>query len=101
MPEIKSLYLNSIEYADARWRIMQSHKVGIISKDTLEKIVREKEVKAAEYQACDAFWLLIVVDGMNAAQEQEIRIDTPYTRSNVFEQILVYHTFGYIVSAKL
>lgn len=98
--EIASIYLNAREYADAKWRIMQAHRVGLTCKDDLEAIVREKESKAADYKACDAFWLLIVVDGMNPAQEQEIRIDNPHVHSDVFERIFLYHTFGHVVAVK-
>jgi sulfate adenylyltransferase subunit 1 (EFTu-like GTPase family) len=97
MPEISSIYLNAREYPDANWRIMQVHSVGPLSRDDLETVVRQKEAKAADYEACDAHWLLIVVDGINAAQEQEIRIDGFSLASSRFERIIVFHTFGYIL----
>ncbi len=69
--------------------------------DGLEAIVREKETKSNEYEQCDAYWLLVVVDGMDAAQEQEIRIDDPYVTSSVFEKIIIYEPlFGHVVEAK-
>jgi len=55
-----------------------------------------QESKSAKYESCDAYWLLVVVDGIDSAQEQEIRID-PRINSCVFEKIIVFHTFGYIV----
>jgi hypothetical protein len=62
MPEVASIYLNSKEYDDARWSVSQVYSVDLMSPAGLEKIVREKESKAAEYVPCDAYWLLIIVD---------------------------------------
>jgi len=100
MPEIASIYRNAREYVGPQWRIMQAHTVGLTCKDDLEAIVVAKESQAADYQECDAYWLLIVVDGINPAQEQEIRIDDPRVNSDVFERIVLYHTFGHVVTVK-
>ena len=55
------------------------------------EIIREKETKAQQYSSCDAYWLLIVVDFIDAAQEQEIRLDGGVViASDVFEKILIY-----------
>jgi hypothetical protein len=54
---------------------MQLHGFGLMSHERLTKIIREKEAKARQYVRCDAYWLLIVVDFLDSAQEQEIRID--------------------------
>jgi len=100
MPEVSFIYLNAMEYPDPKWRVVQSHKLGVISAEDLEVIVRGKEVKSAEYQACDSYWLLIVVDAMDAAQNQEIRVDGLRINSDIFERIIIFHTFGYIVEVK-
>lgn len=97
MPELWSIYLNAHEYIDAEWRVTQVHTFGLMSKDDLKAIVKEKESKAAQYEACDAYWLLLVVDGIDAAQEQEIRINDLAVGSSVFEKIIVFHTFGHFV----
>jgi len=95
MPELGFIYFNAGEYADAKWRIAQVHRFGLMSKDHLQAIVREKDSKAAQYEECNAYWLLVVVDGMDAAQEQEIRIDDLYIGSRKFEKIIIFHTFGH------
>jgi hypothetical protein len=97
MPELWSIYVNAREYDDAKWRVIQVHKIELMSKNDLEVIVREKESKSEHYEVCDAYWLLVVVDGIDAAQEQEIRIDGSCIASNVFEKIIVFHTFGHFV----
>jgi len=97
MPELISIYRGEKEYASPKWRIAQVHRFGRMSKDDLEAIVREKDSKASQYEACDAYWLLVVVDGFDAAQEQEIRVDGLCVSSSKFEKIIVFHTFGHFV----
>ena len=75
----------------ATWHVSQVHGFGIMSQTRLTEIITEKEEKAKEYRPCDAYWLLIVVDSNNAAQEQEIRRDEGLNvSSNVFQKIIVY-----------
>jgi hypothetical protein len=102
MPEISFVYLNAREYPDAKWRVIGSYSVGPMSDQGLESIVREKEAKSAQYEPRDAYGLLVVVEAMDAAQEQEIRIDGLHIASDVFERIIVYNPlFEHIVEAKL
>jgi len=97
IPELEFIYFNAREYADAKWRVAQVYRIAHMSKDSLESIVREKESKAAEYEVCDTYWLLVIVDGMDAAQEQEIRIDDFHVGSSVFEKVVIFHTFGHFL----
>jgi hypothetical protein len=90
MSEISSIYLNNKEYDDAKWRVCQVYSVDLMSPTELEKIVREKESKAAGYLPCDDYWLLIVVDWMDNAQEQEISVQHVKIASKVFQKIIVY-----------
>jgi hypothetical protein len=101
MPEISSVHLNTREYPDAKWRLIGSYTVDLMSQAGLEGIVREKEARSAQYHARDAYWLLVVVEPMDAAQEQEIRIDGLSVASPVFDKIIVYKPgFEHIVEAK-
>ncbi|HUI77515.1 MAG TPA: hypothetical protein VLY24_06350 [Bryobacteraceae bacterium] len=74
----------------ARWNVVQSHSFGLMSITRLNEIISEKEKKAQRYAQCDAYWLLIVVDFIDPAQEQEIRIDGLTVRSNMFRRIIIY-----------
>jgi hypothetical protein len=89
-PEVSFVYLNSKEYDDAKWSVAQVHAVDLMSAAGLAEIVREKEAKAAEYARCDAYWLLIIVDRTDPAQEQEISVQGIKIASNIFEKIIVY-----------
>ncbi|WP_146617722.1 hypothetical protein [Rhodoplanes serenus] len=101
MSEIAYIWLNSKEYLDAEWRIAQVHSVELMSLSRLKSIVESKESKAAEYALCDAYWLLIVVDWIDRAQDQEIGMGDLGLVSSVFERIIVYKTtFEQIVEVK-
>lgn len=99
LPEVSAIWLNAKAYKNPVWRDRSTYGRTMMRKDNLEAIVREKESKAAEYEGCDAHWLLIVVDAMDSAQQQEIRIDDPRVSSSVFERILIYDTFGPVMDA--
>jgi len=90
MPEVHSIYLNGKEYDDAKWRVSQVYSLDLMSAEELEQIVREKESKAAEYAPCDAYWLLIIVDWRDNAQDQEISVEGVKIASSIFERIIVY-----------
>ena len=97
-PEVSSIWVNTKEYSNAEWRLLGIHRPKLMVVGGLEAIVREKETKSSEYEQCDAYWLLVVVDGMDAAQEQEIRIDNPRVISSIFEKVIVYDPlFGHVV----
>ena len=102
IPEISFVYLNPEEYEDAKWRVAQVYSGSLMSRKRLVEIVRAKEEQVRHYQPCDAYWLLVVVDFMNRAQDQEIRIDDfEKIDSNIFEKVLVYKTlFRHVLEAK-
>jgi hypothetical protein len=56
----------------------------------LEEMVGGKEGKAGLCTKCDTYWLLIIVDWADRAQDQEIRIDGLKVSSNVSEKIIIY-----------
>jgi hypothetical protein len=58
----------------------------------LMDVLKTKEKKAEHYLPCDDYWLLVVVDFINPAQDQEIRIDNIKLQSRVFEKIIIYKT---------
>jgi hypothetical protein len=79
----------------ARWKLSQVHSIGLMSTARLRDIITEKEAKAKEYAPCDAYWLLVVVDFTDLAQDQEIRVDgLEAVKSSIFEKIIIYKT-GY------
>jgi len=101
IPELSFVYLNTREYTDARWQVVQVYNGPVMSRDRLVEIVQSKERRANKYEKCDAYWLLIVVDFMSFAQDQEIRIDGfDKIQPDVFEKVIVYKTlFGHILEA--
>jgi hypothetical protein len=102
IPELWFVYLNSNEYEKPKWRLTQCYKVQTMSIEKLREIVNTKEKQSVHYERCDAYWLLVVVDFMDSAQDQEIMIDVvKKIDSAVFEKVIVYKTcFGEVFEAK-
>lgn len=73
-----------------------------MSMEKLRAIVSKKEAQSKFYQPCDAYWLVVVVDFIDRAQDQEIRIDgIEKIDSAVFEKVIVYKPhFGHVFEAK-
>ena len=101
IPELASVWLNAKEYDDAKWRVAQVYGVPLMSLSALKAIINDKERKANQYRPCDAYWLLVVVDFIDAAQDQEIPSNILNSvNSPVFENILIYKPqFGEIVQS--
>lgn len=99
LPELDCVSVNT--NSDPKWRAYNVYPVPIMSIQRLSDIVTTKEKKVEEYTNCDAYWLLIVVDFWDPAQDQEIRVENVGLRSDVFERIIIYRTaFDHIVEAR-
>jgi hypothetical protein len=101
-PEISCVYLNAKEYEDPKWRVLQCYTGQLMSTEKLRAIISAKEAESKFYRHCDAYWLLVVVDFINRAQDQEIQINGfEKIDSTVFERVIVYKThLGYVLEAK-
>jgi len=102
IPELSFVYLNAKEYTNPKWRISQCYSGQFMSMEKLHTIVKTKEAKSKYYQYCDAYWLVVVVDFIDSAQDQEIQINNfEKIASTVFEKVIVYRTFfGHVLEAK-
>ena len=102
IPEVSYVYLYTEEYAAPKWRGVQGYSGSLMSRDDLIRIVRDKEESSQRYKNCDSLWLLVVVDFMDRAQDQEIQIDDfEKIESDVFEKIIVYKpNFAHVLEAK-
>lgn len=101
IPELSFVYLNAKEYEDPQWRVTQCYSGQLMSVEKLRAIVKDKEDQSGGYQHCDAYWLVVVVDFIDRAQDQEIQIDNfEKIASTVFEKVIVYKThFGHVLEA--
>lgn len=99
IPELSFVYLNVGEYEDARWQVCQTYTTPLMSLEQLREIIKDKEAKSQGYRRCDAYWLLVVVNFLDRAQDQEVQIDGfDAVGSEVFEKIVVYKTcLGHIL----
>lgn len=95
IPQLSFVYRNAREYAESRWHVSQGYTVPRTPGDRLTGIIRNKEAKLHGYRACDAFWLLLVVDFIDRAQDQHFPAEKMNTiSSTVFERILLYKTYA-------
>jgi hypothetical protein len=101
IPELSFVYLNNQEYEDTKWRIVQVNDVPILVMERLIDIVKKKEQLSKNYKKCDVYWLLVVVDFMNSAQDQDIQVDVKKIETDVFERVIVYKPIiGHVLEAK-
>src|SRR5450830_163932 len=98
-PELHFLYYNQKEYADPEWRPVQGYSVPALSLERLRGLVADKTKKLRNYQPCDSYWLLLVVDFMDPAQDQDFQWPAgEVLEESVFERILLYKPqFGQVV----
>jgi hypothetical protein len=91
IPEVRFIYHNPIEYPDALWRTSQVYTVPSLSLSRIAKILEEKHQKFPSYRPCDAYWLLLVVDFADFAQDQDIGWPDPgFSLPSKFDKIIVY-----------
>lgn len=102
IPELSFAFLNAKEYEDPKWRVVQCYSGQAMSIEKLRGIVSAKEAQSQAYERCDAYWLVVVVDFIDAAQDQDIQIDgSEKVDSTIFEKVIVYKThFGHVFEAK-
>ena len=91
IPEVLSIFHNPTEYDDAIWRAVQVYSVPNLSLSRVATIVQEKNRKLLNYAVCDTYWLLLVVDFADFAQDQEIEWPPHEAAiSSKFEKIIIY-----------
>jgi hypothetical protein len=102
IPELSFAWLIAEKHEQVLWRNDQVNSTPKMSLERLQEIIKDKESKSRHYRPCSAYWLLVVVDCIDPAQDQEVRIDGFDTvHSDVFEKVLVYKTaFGHILETK-
>lgn len=93
IPELSFVYLQSGVSLDGKWKVIQSSRGQSMSRDRLLEIVETKEKLVDQYRECESYWLLIIVEFMDRAQDQEILIkDFEKIKSEKFDRIFVYRT---------
>ena len=69
----------------------QVFAVPELSVTRLAEVLEDKHQKLRSYEPCDAYWLLLVVDFADSAQDQDIGWPSPELRlASQFEKIIVY-----------
>jgi len=90
IPQVRSIYNHGLRM-NAQWQSIQCLDVPVLSVERVRELVRVKEIKAKKYQPCEAYWLLLIVDMMDFAQDQELHWPTEATLGTTnFERIIIY-----------
>jgi len=92
IPELHHVYVNQAVYNNPKWNVQQVYQGNNICIKKLGNILREKEEKLIEYIDCDEYWLLIVVNFMDMAQDQEIMTGNLKLKSDMFRKVILYRT---------
>ena len=91
LPQIAFVYHNPREYHDAKWRVAQTYSTPYLAVGRVIELIESKHGKITDYKPCDAFWLLLIVDFFDSAQDQDIRWpETSAPVSSKFERIIIY-----------
>ncbi len=91
IPELEFIYINPNLYNDPQWRLTQGYTGNnIMSVPRLTEIIRNKEHKAQNYRKCEAYWLLLVIESFDHAQEQIMPFEEVKVESGVYEKIILY-----------
>ena len=91
-PEIYSVYRSPKQYPDAKWQASQVFKGKNLQVTRVREIVQQKNEKISGYIYCDNYWLLLIVDSMDSAQDQEIEWSTDEAPIECkFEKVIIYN----------
>jgi len=92
IPELDFVHLSK-EVQGLKWQVCQVYRGSKMLRKRLLEIVCGKEKKVSGYQKCDAYWLLVVIDFFDRAQDQEILFDGfDKIETDIFEKVIVYRT---------
>ena len=93
IPELSNLYLHEDRNVLEPWRIQGIYDVNLLSLENLKSIIKAKEKKISNYVTCPEYWLLVVIDFSDPAQDQEIEnVDLKEIKSIYFKKIILYKT---------
>ena len=91
--EISSIFIYSEKTIDPQWRTVQVHTGKSLCINRINEIVKTKTEKLKKYEACDSYWLLLIVDFWDSAQDQDIRLNDDSFLEPIyspFEKVIVY-----------
>lgn len=90
-PEIADVYLNPTVYLDSRWRTSQVFTVPGLVVSMVREIVAQKDALLFQYAPCDEYRLLLVVDFMDSAQDQELHWpDNEPAVKTAFAEVVIF-----------
>lgn len=90
-PELRFLYHDGNEYKNPNWKSIQSYHIPPLNPQRVIDIVISKDQKVKNYRKCDRYWLLLIVDFWDPAQDQNL-IWASDTRigATSFDRIIIF-----------
>lgn len=101
IPELRFIYHDGKEYRNSNWRHQQSFDVPTLSIARVKELVAQKINKLKQYNPCDIYWLLFIVEFWDPSQDQDINWPAGECLGPTpFERILIYKpAFKQVVEA--
>ena len=90
IPQLNFVYYNPIEYSDPLWRVSQVYSGRNLCPVRVAQVVADKVELLANYKKCDAYWLLLVVDFIDSAQDQELIWPDGLSLKTSYEHVIIY-----------
>ena len=90
-PEVRFLYHDGKEHPESKWGSVQGHDVPALSVTRVKELVQQKIKRIRGYKPCDAYWLLLIVDFWDPAQDQDIHWPAGESVGpTLFERVLIF-----------
>lgn len=90
-PEIRFMTYNGKEYPDAKWKPIQGYDIPVLNRERVLEIVVNKASKVENYQSCDRYWLLLIVEFWDPCQDQQLALNEVIrTGPTPFEKIIIF-----------
>jgi hypothetical protein len=87
------------EYPNAKWRAQKVYNTRPLDSARIKSLVAEKVEKSGGYDQCDEYWLLLIVDYFDPAQDQDLVLPSEFRlEQDTFRRVLIYKPqFGQVV----
>ncbi len=90
IPEVRFVYKGPYKCVRGDLKLQQVYSQESLKGERISQIVKKKEEIAKNYKSCDEYWLLIIMDFFDPAQDHEVPDDLEPIQSNIFERVIFW-----------
>lgn len=92
-PEIRHIYAELKSGSVSEWNLNQVYEVPLVDWSRVSTIIEGKSNKVKSYQPCDRYWLLLVIESWDPAQDQVFPNNVSQNLViSPFERVFIYKT---------